>query len=202
VSGGTAPKLSFFKGGGASIGWSSIGGSSPGDASNNVSLQIVTGPNAGSGAGGYTWGKDEAANSIVGRRLGQITHLGFDSRGYLQAGSPRITLTTVGNDGNHTYFLSAFHCNSGAPQGSWVSSNFLSAGCAVFRDGEIAAYAGLGAAAAVADLNNETVLDWFLIQDEGPAIVFVDRLTVQDWMWVRGGGPGVRSCLDVNPTCI
>jgi hypothetical protein len=28
--------------------------------------------------------------------------------------------------------------------------------------------------------------DWFLIQDEGPAILPVDRLTVQDWKWVRG----------------
>jgi hypothetical protein len=54
----------------------------------------------------------------------------------------------------------------------------------------------------VADANNETVTDWFLIQDEGPAIVFVDRLTVQDWMWVRGGGAGIRSCLDTNPSCI
>jgi hypothetical protein len=201
-SAGTQPKLSFFKGGGASIGWSSSGGSSPADQSNNVSLQIQTGPKNGSAAGAYTWGNDEAANTIVGRRLGQITHLGFDSRGYLSAGSPRISLTTIGNDGNHTYFLSAYHCNPGAPQGIWVTSNFLSSSCAIFRDGEVSSYAGLGGAAVVADANGETVTDWFLIQDEGPAIVYVDRLSVQDWMWIRSGTAGIRSCLDVNPPCI
>ncbi len=200
VSGGK-PKLSVFKAR-ASIGWSSAGGSSPGDGSNDVSLQIVTCPQSPSAAGAFTFGRDEEANSIVGRALGQIDHLGFDSRGYLGAGSPRITLTTAGNDGNHTYFLSAFHCNPGAPQSSWVTSNFLSPSCAVFRDSEISGFAGLGAAAAVADANGERVTDWFLIQEEGPATVFIDRLTVQDWMWVRGGGPGIRSCLDVNPTCI
>ncbi len=167
-----------------------------------MALQIVSGAKAGSGGGAFTFGKDEAVNTMVGRALGAIDHLGFDSKGYIQPGSPRIVVTTVGNDGNHTYFLSAYHCNPGAAPTVWVTSNFRSASCAVFRDGEPAGYAGLGGAAAVADANGERVTDWFLIQDEGPAILYVDRLTVQDWMWVRGGGPGTRSCLDVNPSCI
>ena len=201
ASAGTAPKLSVFKGGGASIAWSSAGGSSPGDATNDAALQIVTGTTFGSAAGAYTYGKDEDAVGIVGRKVGQINRLGFDSRGYLGAGSPRISLLTTGNDGNHTYFLSAFHCNPGASQGSWVTSNFKSSSCTIYRDGAVP-FAGLGAAAVVADANNEVVIDWFLIQDEGPAIVYIDRLTVQNWQWVRGGGAGTRSCLDLSPPCI
>jgi hypothetical protein len=200
-SAGTTPKLSFFKGN-ASVGWSSAAGSAPADPTNDAAIQIVTNTKIPSAAGAYTWGTDEDAVGIVGRMLGAIDHLGFDSRGYLQPGSPRISLTTVGDDGNHTYFLAAWHCNPGASPNVWVTSNFRSASCQVFRDGEPAGYAGLGAAAVVADANHERVTDWFVIQDEGPAIVYIDRLTVQDWMWTRGGGAGIRSCLDVNPPCI
>jgi hypothetical protein len=194
------PKLTFFKGGGASIGWSTIGGSSPGDNSNSASIRIVT--PTGSDAGAYTYGKDEAANTIVGRKLSAIDHLGFDSKGYLGNGAPRISLITTGTDGNHTYFLSAHYCNETANPSDWVTSDFVhNSTCDVFRDNEPTPYLGLAGAAVVADANNEHVTDWFLIQDEA-ATVYVDRLTVQDWMWVRSGSLGIRSCLDVNPSCI
>ncbi len=205
IAAGTGkPKLTFFKSN-ASIGWSSVGGSSPGDTSgNSQSIQIVTPSPTGSGAAGaYTYGKDEAANTIVGRKLSAIDHLGFDSKGYLGAGAPRISLTTTGTDGNHTYFLSAHYCNEGANPSNWVTSDFVhDATCDIFRDSELTPYAGLAGAAVVADLNNETVTDWFLIVDEGAATTYVDRLTVQDWEWVSSGTPGIRSCLDVNPPCI
>ena len=197
---GTQPKLSFLKTN-ASIGWSSAGGSNPNDPFNNDAIQIVTSTKVPSAASGYTWGADEVAVGIVGRTLGAIDHLGFDSRGYLQPGAPRMVVITQGNDGNHIYHMSAWHCNPGANPNNWVTSNFRSASCQIFRDGAVP-FGGLAAAAAVADPNGERVVDWFVIQDEGPAIVYIDRLTVQDWMWTRGGGAGIRSCLDTTPPCI
>jgi hypothetical protein len=196
---GTQPKLSFLKSN-ASIGWSSAAGSSPADPFNDVAIQIVTGTKVPSAASGYTWGADEVAVGIVGRTLGAIDHLGFDSRGYLQPGAPRMVVTTQGSAGNRIYHMSAWHCNPGANPNNWVTSNFKSASCQIFRsDG--ASFAGLAAAAAAATAD-ERVTDWFVIQDEGPAIVYIDRLTVQDWMWTRGGGAGIRSCLDTTPPCI
>ena len=196
------PKLSFFKSA-ASIGWSSDGGSSPNDPTNDQSIKIVVPGTTGSGAAGaFTWGKDEAANDIVGRYLSAVDFLSFDTMGYLGAGAPRISLTTFGDDGNHTYFLSAFHCND-ALSGGWVEADFIhdTSSCFIFRDSEIVGYAGWAAVAAVAGANNETVTDWFLIVDEGPSITYVDRLVVQDWGWVRSGSPGIISCLDVSPAC-
>ncbi len=111
------PKLTFFKAGGASIGWSSVGGSSPSDTTNSQSIQIMT--PAGSAAGAFTWGNAEAANDIVGRTLLMVDNLSFDTKGYLGAGAPRISLITHSTDGNHTYFLSAFHCNESLG-GGWV----------------------------------------------------------------------------------
>lgn len=192
------PKLSFFKEG-ASIGWSSTGGSSPLDPTNGESIEIVTEP--GTAAGAYTWGNAEEANSIVGRSLGQVDHLSFDAAGYLGAGAPRISLITSGDDGDHTYFLSASHCNEDLG-GGWVEADFVhDASCSIFRDDEPVPYEGWSAVAAVADPNGEVVTDWFLIVDEGPAQSFVDRLVVQDWGWVRSGTPGIVSCLDVSPPC-
>jgi hypothetical protein len=198
---GTQPKLSFLKSN-ASIGWSSAAGSSPADASfNDAAIQIVTSTKIPSAASGYTWGADEEAVGIVGRRLDAIDHLGFDSRGYLQPGAPRMVIRTTGDDGDHLYHMSAWHCNPGANPNNWVTSDFRSASCQIFRDGSVP-YGGLAAAAGPANLNNERVVDWFVIQDEGPAIVYIDRLTVQNWMWTRGGGAGIRSCLDTTPPCI
>jgi len=203
------PKLTFFKALGASIGWSSVGGSSPMDATNSQSIMIVTPTD--SAAGAFTWGNAEAANTIVGRTLGAVDNLSFDTKGYLGAGAPRISLITTGTDGNHTYFLSAFHCNDSL-SGGWVEADFIhdTTSCMIFRDGEIAGYAGWTAVSAVAGANSETIIDWFLIVDEPtaaqlPAITsaetFVDRLVAQDWGWVRSGGPGIISCLDVTPPC-
>jgi hypothetical protein len=39
-----------------------------------------------------------------------------------------------------------------------------------------------------------TPSDWFLIQDESPATLNVDRLSVQEWMWVRAGTRGIVNC--------
>jgi hypothetical protein len=192
------PKLSFFKEG-ASIGWSSTGGSSPLDTTNDESIEIVT--ELDTAAGAYTWGNAEEANSIVGRTLGQVDRMSFDASGYLGAGAPRISLITSGDDGDHTYFLSAFHCNEDLGSG-WVEADFVNdASCSIFRDSEPVAYEGWDAVAAAADANGEVVTDWFLIVDEGPATSYVDRLVVQDWGWVRSGTPGIISCLDVSPPC-
>lgn len=111
LSGGehNEPELSFIKGGGATIGWSTTGGSSPADTyPNSQSLRIHV--PAGGGVSAYTYGASEALVDIRGRSLSQIDHLGFDSRGYLGAAAPRISLGTKGTDGDHTYFLSAFYC--------------------------------------------------------------------------------------------
>jgi hypothetical protein len=126
-------------------------------------------------------------------KLSQIDHLGFDSKGYLGNGAPRISLGTTGNDGQHTYFLSAFYCNT-ATSGGWRTSDFINGtNCTIYRDGT--PYAGWAAAAAVADANNEVVVsnpnDWFLIVDEAPSLTYVDRLTVQNWCWTGNGTNGI-----------
>lgn len=196
AAGPSKPKLSFTKSS-AQIGWSSEGGSSPlGGVSNanTQSLRInVTGVTGSAGASAYTYGPDEELVGIRGLKLSQITHLGFDSKGYLGAGAPRISLGTLGNDGAHTYFLAAMHCNT-AIGSDWRTSDFVhqSTNCTIFRDST--PIAGWAAAAAIADANNETVIsnanDWFLIVDEGPSLSYIDRLTVNNWCWTGNGGNG------------
>jgi len=198
----TRPRLSFLRDGGASIGWSAEGGSSPADPNNSRSLRVFV--PAGGGASAYTYGRSEALVGIRGLTLAQIDHLGFDSKGYLGAGAPRISLGTFGDDGAHTYFLSASYCNEPL-SGGWVTSDFIhDTTCLIWRDEETTPLAGWTAAAAVAGANHEHVIanpnDWFFIQDEptpaqgGSALVYVDRLTVQNWMWVRGGFRGAKNC--------
>lgn len=193
----TRPKLSFIRDGGTTIGWSTTGGSSPADPfGNSQSIRIVA-PEGG-GASAYTYGASEELLDLRGRLLSAINHLGFDSKGDLGAGAPRISLGTIdATNGNHTYFLSAFHCNDPISDG-WVESDFIhdTTDCIIYRDG--VPYTGWAAVAAVADANGEHVVaspnDWFLIQDESPATVNIDRLTVQEWMWVRGGARGAKNC--------
>jgi len=190
------PKLSFVKTN-AQIGWSTDVGSSPSGGvsnTNNQSIKInATGPQGNSGASAYTYGSDETLVGIVGLKLSQIDHLGFDSKGYLGAGAPRISLGTSGTDGTHTYFLSALYCNTATSNG-WRTSNFVSggAGCTVFRDGVQMSWA---TAVGLADANNETVgpspNDWFLIVDEAPSLTYVDRLSVQNWCWTGNGNNGI-----------
>jgi hypothetical protein len=202
----TRPRLSFVRDGGASIGWSSAGGSSPADPYPNTRSLRVFVP-AGGGASAYTYGRSEALIGIRGLTLAQIDHLGFDSKGYLGAGAPRISLGTTGTDGAHTYFLSAFYCNDSL-SGGWRTSDFVhdTTNCTIWRDGTTELT--WAAAEVLAGANNEHVVespnDWFFIQDEptpaqgGSATVYVDRLTVQDWMWVRGGARGAKNCNSGN----
>jgi hypothetical protein len=194
----TKPRLSFVKGGGASISWSNEGGSSPADDTGNTQSLRIDAP-AGGGASAYTYGASEDLVDIRGRALSAIDRLGFDTKGYLGAGAPRISLGTVGDDGDHTYFLAASHCNDPLG-GGWVTADFIhdSTNCEIFRDNEQAPYVGWAAVAAVADANHEVVVsspnDWFLIVDESPSLTYVDRLTVQEWMWTRSGSRGIVNC--------
>lgn len=190
------PKLSFVKTN-ANIGWSTEGGSSPSGGVSNTNTQSLRinalGPQGNSGASAYTYGNDEALVAIRGLRLSQINDLGFDSKGYLGAGAPRISLGTAGTDGEHTYFLSAFYCNT-PTSGGWRTSDFVhGAGCTVLRDGTT--QLTWAAAVAAADANNEVVAtspnDWFLIVDEAPSLTYVDRLTVQNWCWTGNGTNGI-----------
>ena len=189
------PRLSFVKSGGATIGWSTTGGSSPADTGNGSSLRINA-PEGG-GVSAYTYGASETLVGIRGRSLSQIDRLGFDSHGYLGNGAPRISLGTTGDDGDHTYFLSAFYCNDPLT-GGWRTSDFVNdtTDCTIWRDGTTEMT--WAAAVVIADANNEVVQstpnDWFLIVDESPAVLNVDRLTVQDWMWNRGGSAGRVNC--------
>lgn len=194
----TKPHLSFVRGG-ATISFSNEGGSSPADTTGNTQSIRIDAP-AGGGASAYTYGTDETLVDIRGLALGQIDHLGFDTKGYLGAGAPRISLGTFSpNDGAHTYFLAASHCND-ALSGGWVEADFIndSTNCEIFRDSEPLPYIGWAAVAAVADANGEVVVDnpndWFLIVDESPSLTYVDRLTVQNWMWTRSGNPGIVNC--------
>jgi hypothetical protein len=201
----TRPKLSFVKEGGATIGWSTAGGSSPGDTRPNAQSLRVFVP-AGGGASAYTYGASEALIGIRGLALSEIDRLGFDSKGYLGAGAPRISLGTHGLDGYHTYVLSAFYCNDPIG-GGWRTSDFVddTTDCTIWRDGTQMTWA---AAVILADTQDEHVVaspsDWFFIQDEpiagqsGSATVYVDRLTVQNWMWVRGGFRGAINCNSGN----
>ena len=192
----TKPHLSFVRGGGATIGFSNEGGSSPADTTGNTQSLRINVP-AGGGASAYTYGTDETLVGIRGLTLSQITHLGFDTKGYLGAGAPRISLGTLGDDGLHTYFLAASHCNDALSDG-WVEADFIhdATDCVIYRDAT--PYTGWAAVAAVADANNEVVQstpnDWFLIVDESPSLTYVDRLTVQNWMWTRSGDPGIVNC--------
>jgi hypothetical protein len=216
----TSPKLTFLKGGGATVGWSTTGGSSPSDPYPNGSSILINNP-AGGNAGAYTYGVSESLVGIRGLKLGQIDHLGFDSKGYLGAGAPRISLGTTGPDGDHTFFLSAYYCND-PTSGGWRTSDFVDSaqspgtstagangGCVVFDQNHVA-YGPDGLTSVAAAFPDDVVVsnpnDWFLMQDEpttlqgGSATVNVDRLTVEHWMWVRGGAKGAKNCN--NPGCI
>jgi hypothetical protein len=196
----STPKLSFVKDGGASIGWSTEGGSSPAGGNsnaNNQSIRINSPATFTGGASAYTYGAAEDLVGIRGLTLSQITHLGFDSKGFLGAGAPRISLGTLGTDGAHTYFLSAFYCNDVLTNG-WRTSDFPNdaTACTIWRDGTTELT--WTAAEAIADANHETVVanpnDWFLIVDEGPSVTYVDRLTVENWMWTGNGNNGIINC--------
>jgi hypothetical protein len=224
----TSPKLSFFKGGGATIGWSTAGGSSPSDTYDATRSIHIVNP-AGGDAGAFTFGASEALVDIRGETLTGIDRLGFDSKGYLGNGAPRISLGTVtlGDDGlghldgqQHTFFLAAFFCNTAIGTSGWRTSDFAdtsaspgvsggSAGCYIYDQNGVA-YGPDGLNSVAAAYPNDVVVsasnDWFLIQDEptveqgGSATVDVDRLTVENWMWVKGGASGRINCS--NPGCI
>ena len=85
----TTPKLSFFKGGGATVGWSTVGGSSPDDQYDTTQSIRIVNP-AGGDAGAFTYGGSEKLVDIRGQTLDAIDRLGFDSKGYLGNGAPRI----------------------------------------------------------------------------------------------------------------
>ena len=197
----TRPKLSFIKDGGATIGWSTTGGSSPSDPYPNSSSIRIVAP-AGGGASAYTYGASETLVGIRGEHLAEISHLGFDSSGYLGAGAPRISLGTTGPDGAHTFFLSAYHCNDPIG-GGWRTSDFsdsaqspgTSTGCLIY-DQSGNTFPSIQAAGLLYpdDVVVSNPNDWFLIQDESPATLNVDRLTVENWMWVRSGNNGAVNC--------
>jgi archaellum component FlaG (FlaF/FlaG flagellin family) len=189
------PKLSFTKTN-AQIGWSNEGGSSPSGGvsnTNNQSLKInATGPQGNSGASAYTYGTDEDLVGLRGLTLAQISHLGFDSKGYLGAGAPRISMETLGTSGTHQYWLVASYCND-PTSGGWRTSDFVNdtTNCTIFRDGVQMTWA---AAVALATTDNEHVNatpgDWFLVVDEAPSLTYVDRLSVQNWCWTGNGTNG------------
>jgi hypothetical protein len=207
----TGPRLSFFKGGGASAGWSTAGGSSPGPGSDTQSIRIQTVTNGSDAAGAYTFGANETKVGIVGGTLDEVDRLAFDSKGYLGAGAPRISLIT--DEGN--FFLSAFHCNT-STSGGWRTSVFAdrhntvnseTPNCTIFGpdDGDADPLTHPGGAYAgwtdvLATWGTAVVEDWFLIVDEGPAVAHVDRLTIQDSGWVRSGTTGIIDC-SVNLGC-
>jgi hypothetical protein len=189
------PKLSFVKSH-ASIQWTDAGGSSPGGGTSNANTQSLRITVAdGGGASAYTYGANETLVGIRGRRLSELVHLGFDSKGDMTPGSPRISLGTTGTVGTHTYFLSAYHCHTAEDANGWRTSDFINgAGCLVFRDNEPVGYTW-AAAVAVANANNEIVAstpsDWFLIVDESPFLVYVDRLSIYEWCWTGNGTNGI-----------
>jgi hypothetical protein len=220
----TKPRLSFTKSGGATIGWSSAVSSPADPYPNTQAIRIRTFTNGLDGASAYTYGASENLVDIRDRLLTGIDRLGFDSKGPMGNGAPRISLGTVTmtDDGvhpagqEHTFFLSAYYCHGGDIGGGWRTSDFADSalspgtstsgalgGCYVFdQNGNFYGPDGLDSA-AVAYPNDVVVSspsDWFLIQDEGPATVRVDRLTVERWMWVASGSSGRIFCS--NPGCI
>jgi hypothetical protein len=211
------PRLSFFKGGGATIGWSNEGGSSPGTGGDVQSIRIQTFTNGSDAAGAYTYGANETKIGMVGGTLSAVDRLAFDSKGYLGAGAPRISLIT--DQGN--FFLSAYYCND-PTSGGWRRSVFAdrhnnvnseTANCTIYGpdDGDSNplthpgnAYTGWSDVLATwgnsGTSGTAVVQDWFLIQEEGPAVVYVDRLTIQDFGWIRSGKTGIINC-NVNLGC-
>jgi hypothetical protein len=197
ATGPTKPKLSFVKTQ-ATIGWSNEGGSSPGGGVSNTNTQSLkinaTGVTGTSGASAYTYGTDEDLVGIRGRALSAIDHLGFDSKGYLGNGAPRISLgTTDSTLGNHQYFLAAFYCND-ATSGGWRTSDFVNdtTDCTIFRDGvQMTWQQAIVLADAAGEVVSSTPNDWFLNQDEAPALLYVDRLSVQEWCWTGNGTNGI-----------
>ncbi len=114
----------------------------------------------------------------------------------------------------------AYYCNDPIGTSGWVTSDFadsaqspgtstagaspdgvLPQGCWVFDQNHVA-YGPDGLSSAAAAFPNDVVVsnpnDWFLIQDESPATLNVDRLTVEHWMWVRGGNNGAVNCANLG----
>jgi hypothetical protein len=196
----TKPKLSFVKTN-ASIGWSSDVGSSPGGGTSNANTQSIRiSAAAGGGASAYTYGSSEDLVAIRGKHLAEITHLGFDSKGYLGNGAPRISLGTTGPNGDHTFFLSAFWCHTAPDANGWRTSDFsdsaqspgVTPGCLIY-DQSGNTFPNIQAAAALypLDVVISSPNDWFLIVDEAPSLTYVDRLSVQDWCWTGNGTNGI-----------
>lgn len=190
AAGPTKPKLSFVKTN-ATIQWSTDVGSSPDGGISNTNAQSLKinafGPQGNSGASAYTYGNDEDLVAIRGLELSEITNLGFDTKGYLGAGAPRISLGTSGR----TYFLAASTCNEDKGDG-WVTADFIHDSTCVINDSLGVEYANWDA--VVLAHGPDTVVpspsDWFLIVDEAPSLTYIDRLTVQNWCWTGNGTNG------------
>ena len=200
AAGPPKPKLSFVRTS-AQISWSSHVGSSPGGGVSNTNTQSLRiNVSAGGGASAYTYGPDEELVGIRGKTLLEITHLGFDSNGYLGNGAPRISLGTTGPDGDHTFFLSAFWCHTAEDANGWRTSDFsdsaespgVSPGCTIFDQSGFT-YPSIQAAglAYPDDVVISSPSDWFLIVDEAPSLSYIDRLSVQDWCWTGNGTNGI-----------
>lgn len=179
-------KLSFFKGGAGSVNWTTEAGSSTSGDNHALRLSVTT---LGTDyAGAYALG-----TGLEGDAIADVTNLRFDVKGYVGAGSPRISLPVDTNgDGSLDLwaYLSAYYCaGSGAAATGWFTADFTSPTCAIYTSagGPYAGLGGLAAAYPGAEVADQLP---FFILDE-PGVAYLDDLGLGDLSWTRPGKPGI-----------
>ena len=137
-------------------------------------------------------GVDPVNVAINGQAIADVNRLGFKTRGYNGAGAPRISVEL---SNGHIAYLASFHCNTVLSPTVWRKTQFTSnaAGCAIFTN--TTSYASTGTSSAWDQLvagegGGVTINDIYLVQDEGPAIAWVDDLRFGGVMF---SGPDIRT---------
>ncbi|MGH3342886.1 MAG: hypothetical protein ACRDPK_08385 [Carbonactinosporaceae bacterium] len=168
-----------------------IGGDAPGSPQPKA-LRMETAATSTGFAG--TWVRNVG---IRGRALGDVDRIAFKTRGPLGAGAPRLSVRLDSEGPANWLFLSAFHCHQDAA-GPWQRALFTASRTA---DPTCEIYTGTGAHY----VTDETSSAWeklveaegadtivkqvWLVQDEGPAVVWVDDIRLDGVLFA---GPTVN----------
>jgi len=154
--------FSFFTGGNAVAAWTNEEAQS-----GRFSVRLATNAPTGEAWAGV-W-----VNGVSGAKLGDITALSFWVKGYTGAGSPRFSVVLT--DGM-VLWPSAYWCILSNHVENWTLVDFVNDPNCWIYDSWGHAHQGWGD--VVAAHGDETVRNLFLIQDEGPAISYIDNITV------------------------
>lgn len=153
--------FSFFTGGNAVSAWTREEAHT-GSFSVKLATKVATG-----GAWAGVW-----VDGVSGTTLSDITALSFWVKGYTGAGSPRFSIVLA--DGV-VLWPSALWCGSPSPAINWYKVDVVGGTCTIY---DSAGHAHDGWASVLDAHGNVTIQSLFLIQDEGPAVSYVDDITV------------------------